>query len=794
MLLDFGLASPLSDGARARHARRVHGSLAYMAPEQFWDAAAGERGRLVRGRARCCSRCSPARCPSGARSRSWSFAKQSHAAAAPVATCAANVPPALDEVVVRLLDRESAAAARRRRMLRACWRGDAPPRERRRRCRCRSRAGRSSAATRSSRCSPGWLDARARRERRRSSTCAARRASARRELVQRFLGDARRATRRWFSRGRCHPQESVPYKAMDPLVDELSLVLLERAGTTGAGAAAGAARRARRLFPVLERVPAARARGAAREPTREPQELRRQGIRGAARAAGRGSPAPRRWCCGSTTRSGATATARCCCARCCARPDAPRVLLLLTYRAEEARDARCSTSSTRPADEAARPRATSSRSGRSGRKSRGARRAAARRGCARRRARRCTRGSSTESAGSPFFVGELVRYLAQQAATPAPPSTCARHRAGDRARASSGCRHRRATLLGAGGGRGRPDRRRRRARGGRRRRRGLAAAARPVRPVPAARGRRARRSSGEPRDLPRPHARDACWRRSSSPSVCGTRHRQLAETLLRRARSPIRRLLAAALPRRRRRAAAAEHALRAAGQAAAALAFDRAAELYAMALRLRGERDAGLAAAVQARADARGVGRSVAAAARLRGRRAAARRASRTMPRRSRRCTAARPSSTSTAACSPTACACCATCCAISTSRSRPIRARRCAPRSKLRLRFLLRGPRVAPIDPERVSPAPAAAPRRAVRRGARHGDARPPARRRAGDAPPARRARAGRAVARAARALHGGRVRGERRRTLAARRSLALLEEARRARGRAPARRTTAR
>lgn len=98
------------------------------------------------------------------------------------------------------------------------------------------------------------------------------------ELVRRFLAEAsgRGAT---VLAGRCHPQEAIPYKALDPLVDAASRHLLQLPTADVGKMVPREAPALLRLFPVLERVPAFRGAWLASLPA-EPQALRREGVRG----------------------------------------------------------------------------------------------------------------------------------------------------------------------------------------------------------------------------------------------------------------------------------------------------------------------------------------------------------------------------------------------------------------------------------------------------------------------------------------------------------------------------------
>src|SRR6185436_6763080 len=75
------------------------------------------------------------------------------------------------------------------------------------------------------------------------------------ELLLRALDRLERAGRAIVFRGRCHPHESIPYKALDQIVDDLSrhLMIDARATTHVSARRLGALTR---LFPVLTRVKA----------------------------------------------------------------------------------------------------------------------------------------------------------------------------------------------------------------------------------------------------------------------------------------------------------------------------------------------------------------------------------------------------------------------------------------------------------------------------------------------------------------------------------------------------------
>jgi hypothetical protein len=75
------------------------------------------------------------------------------------------------------------------------------------------------------------------------------------ELLRRFTEDVQARDGAAILAGRCHPHESVPYKALDSVVDALSHMLLEPGQEALAGLEVAALDALARLFPVLARVP-----------------------------------------------------------------------------------------------------------------------------------------------------------------------------------------------------------------------------------------------------------------------------------------------------------------------------------------------------------------------------------------------------------------------------------------------------------------------------------------------------------------------------------------------------------
>jgi serine/threonine protein kinase len=75
------------------------------------------------------------------------------------------------------------------------------------------------------------------------------------ELVRRFLQEVEKEVEPWVLVGRCHPQESVPFKALDAIMDRLSQYLLECPESELDELRPDDAAALARLFPTLEWLP-----------------------------------------------------------------------------------------------------------------------------------------------------------------------------------------------------------------------------------------------------------------------------------------------------------------------------------------------------------------------------------------------------------------------------------------------------------------------------------------------------------------------------------------------------------
>jgi tetratricopeptide (TPR) repeat protein len=578
VMLDFGLASPLNE-ARLRGPRDVfHGSLVYAAPEQFWGSGAREAADWYAVGAMLFEALT-GRVPFQGTFEELVFVKQSRVPPRP-SERSAGVPAALDDLVFRLLARapeERPLASEVLQVLAAGARAAAPspaplpvPKV----------SGPFVGRERETARLAEWLE----EVRLRGAAIGHVRGvsgAGKSELVQRFVASLPDEAA-VVLRGRCHAQESVPYKAMDPLVDDLSHLLSLEPGPRLPREQREALRR---LFPVLARVPELGGRASA-EDFVEPQELRRRGFRALRELLGAlAERAPlvlwiddAQW----GDRDSASLLQEL-----LRGPGAPRILLLLTYRAgiEDRGALLAALDEQAPAVPQhvldvgllAPEHSTALVEQLLGRLSDKASQALKAR-------------IAQESSGSPFFAGELVRYLVQHGIERASLAerlgvaqvTMARvERLAPQALdllelvvVAAGPVAGEVVLQASGAG----------------------AAGWPL--LLDLCGQcllREGGSRGERPDTVEPYhdrIRETLLATLvAAPERLRHRHLQLAETLLARPDSDPQDLLQH-LVGAGDEARAAEHAVRAAEQAAEALAFENAAELFATAIRLRGDRAA----------------------------------------------------------------------------------------------------------------------------------------------------------------------------------------------------------
>ncbi len=268
VILDFGLATQASDGAEAQS---VQGTPAYMAPEQAYGHPTAASDLYAVGV--MIFEALTGRVPFDGSVYDVLAAKQLADCPRP-STMVAGVDPDLDELAFDLLRRapnerpRPADVLRRldtdRRIpeIRGRARGRSAPfvgRERHmdalRECARRVREGRAITATVHGISGMGKS-----------------------ALVKRFLDELRQDHAAIVLRGRCYERESVPYKALDALMDALSRLLLQEPPEALSALLPPNIHTLARLFPVLLDVPAVAIATRGKDEIPDVQELRRRGF------------------------------------------------------------------------------------------------------------------------------------------------------------------------------------------------------------------------------------------------------------------------------------------------------------------------------------------------------------------------------------------------------------------------------------------------------------------------------------------------------------------------------------
>ena len=227
------------------------------------------------------------------------------------------------------------------------------------------------------------------------------------ELVRRFLAAIEQGRHALILRGRCQPQESLSYNAVDAVIDALSRWLVSLPQAEVQPLIPQHADALTRLFPVLGRVVALE-RSAPQEGAAEPREMRRRGVSALRALLGRlVDRQPLILWIDDLQWSDADSAALL--RELLRPPDAPAMLVLLSYRSEDRdhirllrkAEARADETALMPDEEIVLGPLDASE----------AHELAARLCAAQIESDRCLTEIVAESAGNPFFIGELARSV-----------------------------------------------------------------------------------------------------------------------------------------------------------------------------------------------------------------------------------------------------------------------------------------------------------------------------------------------------------------------------------------------
>ncbi|MCE9576463.1 MAG: protein kinase, partial [Deltaproteobacteria bacterium] len=271
VLLDFGLIHELDDSGDTdrTHERAAVGTPAYMSPEQAADQPLTEASDWYAVGVMLYEALTGRR-PFEGNAEEVMRRKQTEVPPAP-RTLAAGVPDALDALCMRLLKRAPRERPDGRAILTAL--GGAPSTETEDLARVlhtHAFVGREAELTALRR---AFGDARRRTV---ATFVAGDSGMGKTQLVRKFLDEI--GDRALVLEGRCYERESVPFKTLDTVIDALATGLVRMPAKRLESVLPRDVAALARLFPVLRRVPAIADRAVGATVPPDPQELRRRGF------------------------------------------------------------------------------------------------------------------------------------------------------------------------------------------------------------------------------------------------------------------------------------------------------------------------------------------------------------------------------------------------------------------------------------------------------------------------------------------------------------------------------------